>query len=40
MDEMEGFRLSEDDERKIKTLSRDPNIAKRVPTARKIPLTC
>lgn len=27
---MEGFRLSEDDERKIKALSRDPNIAKRV----------
>jgi DNA replication licensing factor MCM2 len=27
---MEGFRLSEDDERKIKALSRDPEIAKRV----------
>jgi hypothetical protein len=27
---MEGFRLSEDDERKIKQLSREPGIAKRV----------
>src|SRR5271168_2710534 len=27
---MDGFRLSEDDERKIKALSREPNIAKRI----------
>ena len=27
---MEGFKLSEEDERKIKALSREPNIAQRV----------
>ena len=35
---MEGFRLSEDDERKIKALSRDPEIAKRVPPTLQNPI--